>query len=59
MENLNKNREIIRKREPVQLELFSQMTSKDLYSNLAKNNRLKQVKLKKPVEIDPVDCDVW
>lgn len=53
----------IERKQPIQLELFSQNISNDLYSNLSEsksehNNKLLK-KYKKPIEIDPVDCDIW
>jgi len=53
----------IERKQPIQLELFSQNISNDLYSNLSEsksdhNNKLLN-KYKRPIEIDPVDCDIW
>lgn len=59
MKNLRESKNFAQKREPIQLELFSEITSKNLYRSLAQNNKRDQTKFKKPVEIEPVDCDVW
>ena len=53
----------IERKQPIQLELFSQNISNDLYSNLSETKSDHNGKLlkryKKPIEIDPVDCDIW
>ena len=59
MKILRESKDFTQRREPIQLELFSEITSKDLYRSLAQNNNREQAKFKKPVEIEPVDCDIW